>query len=104
MVRLKFIPSKTLTIITTFCIDTDMRAWPIVIKTPIYVWNENRVKSTYSTVTDKLELLTFTTVIVSLKEISSRTLTMITTFCVVTDMGTHSIVIKTLINICNENT
>ena len=58
----------------------------------------------YSTVTDKLELLTFTATIVSLKEISSRTLTMITTFCVVTDMGTHSIVIKTLINICNENT
>ena len=58
----------------------------------------------YSTVTDKLELLTFTITIVSLKEISSRTLTMITTFCVVTYMGTHPIVIKTLINICNENT
>ena len=28
---------------------------------------------------------------------------MITTFCVVTDMGTSSIIIKTLINICNEN-
>ena len=51
-----------------------------------------------------IKLFTFTVVIVRLMEISSGTLTIITTFCIVTDMGTSSIVIKTLINICNGNT
>ena len=46
-------------------------------------------------------IFTFTVSLVRLKDISSKTLTIITTFCIDTEMGTVSIVIKTLISICN---
>ena len=46
---------------------------------------------------------TFTVMLVRLKGVSSRTITIITTFCIHTLMGACAIIIKTFINICNNN-
>ena len=45
---------------------------------------------------------TFTIMVVRLKNISNRTLTVITPYCIDTVMGTGSIISKTLVNICNK--
>ena len=40
--------------------------------------------------------------VVRLKNISSRTFTVITSYCIATGMGTSTIAIKTFINVCND--
>ena len=62
--------------------------------------NDNNIIAIYSYM---VTMLTFTVPLVRLKDISSWTFTIITTFSIDTIMGTVTIVIKTLVNICNSN-
>ena len=70
----------------------------------IQMWpNNNNDSNIIAIYSYMVTMLTFTVPLVRLKDISSWTFTIITTFSIDTIVGTVTIVIKTLVNICNSN-